>query len=154
MNLSITGVLILILGVATVATPWYVFPACQEFGQTMGSPGMTMLFPCDYGARVELGVGAVLALCGCLLLVAKTTEARRAVGAVSMALGVLTILLPTILIQMCMDPSSICKTGTEPALELLGALTVVVSLVAIVRKRTPATIMGQSTAAGSAQSLE
>ncbi len=135
MKLSLGGTILVALGALIVLTPWYIFPVCEVFGDyAQTATGKLLVMPCGYTARAELGVGSLLALSGAVLMFVKTTETRRALGGVSTALGALAIAFPTAIIGMCANPTHPCVTGTEPALILLGALTILVSLIVILRR--------------------
>ncbi len=135
MKLSFTGSSLIVLGVLIVLTPWYIFPVCEMFGMyAKTTTGTLLVMPCGYTARAELGVGSLLALSGIILLIAKTPQARRAVGVISTALGTFAILFPTVIIGMCANPTHPCREGTEPTLILLGAVTILVSLYVVWKK--------------------
>jgi len=135
MSLSIRGLILVVLGIFIVLTPWYIFPVCEMFGiYAKTATGKLLVMPCGYTARAELGVGSMLALCGVVLFVAKSPETRRAIGGISTALGSLVILFPTVIIGMCSNPDHPCVTGTLPALVLLGVLTIALSLYTLLRR--------------------
>ena len=50
---------------------------------------------------------------------------RRAFGVMAVGLGVVVMLVPTMLIGMCAAPDHICRVATQPALLLLGGVTVI-----------------------------
>lgn len=52
-------------------------------------------------------------------------------GIAGAALGIATILLPTELIGVCMNPSMPCVSTMKPALLLMGALVLAIGLVTV-----------------------
>ena len=136
MKLSVSGLLLIVLGVVIVLTPWYIFPVCEVYGlYAKSASGANMIMPCGYTARAELGLGTVVALAGTVLLVAKSPETKRALGLLSAALGAFVVLFPTVIIGMCANMTHPCEEGTKPALILLGAVTILVSLYIVWKKK-------------------
>ena len=127
-HFSLSGVLLLGLGVLLVLTPWFIFPVCEVFGNyAQTSTGKLLIMPCGYTARAEIGVGSMTALVGAIAFAYSAIDVRRALGVIGAALGGFAILFPTVITKMCSNPSHPCVTGTLPALVLLGGGTILVS---------------------------
>jgi drug/metabolite transporter (DMT)-like permease len=121
------GILLVLLGVLIILSPWVIFPVCEMHGLFVETKaGMQLPMPCGYTARAETGIGALIAVAGGLLVARRTTETRQAVGIFSTAAGLLVILYPTILIGMCRLADHPCRQLTLPALELLGAAVIII----------------------------
>lgn len=127
MNKLLTAVatILIILGVLIAIVGWFIFPVC---GGTMR---------CGYTARAETVVGSLIVLVGALLMFTKTSETRILGGAVGIGMGVVTVLLPTYIIGMCTKDTMPCRIGTEPALIILGAIAIIVSVI-LIAKNLPA----------------
>lgn len=112
----IFGAVLLILGALIAIGPQSIFAVC-EF-----NPEKAM--KCHWMARAELGVGAVMAVLGLCSMLSPSTQMSRGLLAAGGLLGILTMLLPTVLIGVCMNVHMQCVTLTRPALLVLGAAAV------------------------------
>jgi hypothetical protein len=118
---------LILLGVLIAITGWYIFPVCEMDGKFVETKaGKLLPMPCGYTARAETGLGALVALAGIGLLGLTSYDSRRAFGVMTAGLGVVVLLVPTALIGMCAAPDHICRVATQPALILLGGITVLV----------------------------
>ena len=79
---------------------------------------------CHWMARAELGIGAVMALLGLGSMRSPSAQLSRGLLAAGGLLGILTMLLPTKLIGVCMNVHMQCVTLTRPALLVLGTAAV------------------------------
>lgn len=141
----IAGIIVL-LGIVIAITPWYIFPVCEAKGMTShsmspvsekignsqaASMASGMLMKCGYTARAEAAVGIIVILAGLVLFAQKADKYRKVIGGAIAGFGILTILIPTILIGVCNAPDAPCRIGTLPALILLGALTIVAGAIVV-----------------------
>jgi hypothetical protein len=132
----IAGVSAIVLGAIVAAVPHYIFPVCQYYGMLMQTMnGMYVPMKCYWTAMAEVGLGALIVVTGIVLIVSKQTETRRALGFVLAALGVVVALVPTYLIGVCPTLDHPCHAGTQPALILLGGITIVVAIITIATPR-------------------
>ena len=121
------GALLILLGVVVALTSWVSLPVCEMQGSFMETKaGMKVPMTCGWTARAETGIGALVVVAGGLLVSRSTPETRQAVGVFSIATGVLVILFPTVLIGMCRLADHPCRTGTLPALEIIGVIIVII----------------------------
>jgi uncharacterized membrane protein len=90
-----------------------------------------MLMKCGYTARAEAAVGIIVILTGLALFVQKVNKYRKVLGGAVVGFGILTILIPTVLIGVCNALSAPCRIGTLPALILLGALIIVAGAIVV-----------------------
>ena len=108
-------------GVLIALTP-FVLPACAELLKT--TMGTSIPMKCHWTAQAEIAMGVLVAIVGALIFTfAKQAETRGALNAVALALGAVVILIPTVIIGTCADPSHACNIGMKPALLLLGSVT-------------------------------
>ncbi|MCX6689666.1 MAG: DUF4418 family protein [Methanoregula sp.] len=150
-SLLLAGALV-ILGALIVITPWYIFPVCEAKGVSSHSmspmasvagsdqsTGMSTgaLMKCGYTARAEAAVGALVIIAGLALIALPNRISRKAVGIAGIGLGVVTALIPTILIGVCNAADAPCRIGTLPALIILGILTIVVGILVILVRNDP-----------------
>jgi peptidoglycan/LPS O-acetylase OafA/YrhL len=88
---------------------------------------------CYWSARAELGGALPLAAAGVLLFLSRRKETRRALAILVSVLGVVTMLVPTVLIGVCEQSSAVCNTTMRPAMLAAGGLTVVLGLIILIR---------------------
>jgi hypothetical protein len=126
-TVNVYGVLLVILGILIILTPWIIFPVCEMEGiYVVTAAGMNLPMTCGWSARAETGLGALIVVAGGLLIARSTRETRQAVGIFSIAMGALVVLFPTVLIGMCKVATHPCRTTTLPALEILGVIVIIV----------------------------
>jgi hypothetical protein len=114
------GAAAFLCGLLVILIPTAIAPVCEALVETKG--GMFVPMRCHYTARTELAIGALLALAGALLFaLGRERRAGLALSTLVAALGVVTILVPTVLIGTCGNPTMECNVATRPALVLLGA---------------------------------
>ncbi|MDD1676230.1 MAG: DUF4418 family protein [Methanomicrobiales archaeon] len=122
------SVLLCVLGVALLAAPWTFAPVCEvhgDFVQTV--TGKQLPMPCGYTARAEIGVGALVMVTGVVLGITKSSEARRMLGFMGIALGALAIAFPVSIIGMCAKADHTCRTMTQPTITLISLGIIVVA---------------------------
>lgn len=108
-------------GALTALTP-LVLPACAELLKT--TMGTSVPMKCHWTAQAEIALGALVAIVGLLIFAfANQAETRGTLHTVVLALGAVVILIPTVIIGTCADPSHTCNIGMRPALLLLGSAT-------------------------------
>lgn len=117
-NKYVVGALLLVLGLLIAIGPQKIFPVC-EF-----NPEKPM--KCNWMGKAEIGVGAVIALIGVLQMVMDHAKVRMGLSMAAVPMGLLTLLLPTKLIGVCMNVHMRCVTLTRPALLMLGIATILV----------------------------
>jgi hypothetical protein len=121
------GVLLILLGIIIILTPWVIFPVCEMHGLFAETKTGTKLpMPCGYTGRAETGIGALIVVSGGVLIARKTQDTKQVVGVFSIATGVLVILYPTVLIGMCKLADHPCRQLTIPAFEILGAAVIII----------------------------
>ncbi|MBQ1250088.1 MAG: DUF4418 family protein [Clostridia bacterium] len=117
-NKYVVGALLLVLGLLIAIGPQKIFPVC-EF-----NPEKPM--KCNWMGKAEIGVGAAIALIGVLQMVMDHAKVRMGLSMAAVPMGLLTLLLPTKLIGVCMNVHMRCVTLTRPALLMLGIATILV----------------------------
>jgi hypothetical protein len=119
-----------------------VSSAASGGGAAMSPPqavsAMKPTMKCLWTARAEIGVAVPLFLIGALLLVSRRKETLRALAILAVALGAVTMLLPTALIGVCASAGAVCRTSLLPSMLIAGGLTVAASIaVALVNEFRP-----------------
>lgn len=118
----IFGLVVIVTGLLVALVPNVILPVCEELVKT--AMGTSIPMRCHYTATAEIGVGFLLAVAGALFFVyGGPFKINGVLSAMILALGVVTILIPTVLIGTCAAPDHPCNVGSKPALILLGAFT-------------------------------
>jgi len=129
---AIIALALLVLGIILAVGPWVLFPVYEVDG-LLQSNGLPM--PCGYTARAEMVTGSLLFIGGLLLFFVKSNDAKRVIAILSAAIGVWSVLIPACLIGVCRNQGHPCFLETKPALLLVGAVVVLVSLVLLYTTR-------------------
>jgi len=128
--MKVVATIIIVLGLLIAIVPQ--FTDCESQGKMLTlESGKQVSMKCHWTARAELAVGIPLLAVGLLMLVSRRKESIRNLGIVGVVLGVMTILLPAVLIGVCSNDDMICNSLMDPALILLGALAIVASGAAV-----------------------
>jgi hypothetical protein len=128
MKISIPALVLIILGILIVVSPWTFAPICEVNGMyAQLASGKTLPMPCGWTARAEIGMGILAILAGVLLNFSQSAETKRVIGLIGVALGILTIMFPLYITKMCAMADHPCNLLTKPVLVLLGVAVIVVS---------------------------
>jgi hypothetical protein len=106
------GIPFIIIGLLIAFGPLTIFPVCEVMG--------TMIMKCFWTARAEIGIGLIIVILGILTLVFKSPQVRLGLDIAVFLNGLLTLLIPTILIGVCAAPHESCRVLTLPALTVLS----------------------------------
>ena len=128
MKISIPAIILGVLGILLVVSPWTIAPVCEVGGMYAKlANGKTLPMPCGWTARAEIGVGALTIFAGALLAFAQSAETKRMIGLFGVAIGVIAILFPLYITGMCAMPDHPCNLLTKPVLVILGVAVLAVS---------------------------
>ena len=137
-NRLLSGIALLVLGTFVALAPVTLFPVCaveearrtaeQETVPASMAHGQKTVMKCFWTARAELGTGGLIALLGILLIVLKSPQTRIGISISAALNGILVLLLPTVLIGVCSHAGMACRSGTLPALMVLGSFVIAAAL--------------------------
>lgn len=127
------ALLFLALGIAVMVVPETVFPVCSHKIQTASGGFIPM--KCFWTARAELGAGGLIACGGFFLACFSSPRIRAGIALMLLPAGLLTMLVPTWLIGVCPGETMPCHMGTQPALCLLGGVTILAALILLLSLR-------------------
>lgn len=125
MKQKITSIGTILVGLLLAFGPQFLFRPC---------PTTEKVMKCFWSCQALLVVGCVVAVAGLLMLIVKGSEARRALSAVTFALLVGAILIPTVVIGGCVKEEMACRLVTFPATNGLSAAGLVLQVVAFLGK--------------------
>ena len=118
-KINLFGIVIAVFGVLIILTP-IIFPVCEGLLELVNGKQVPMR--CNWTARAEWIIGALILISGLLVAFAKSDEARKRLNNQVLFLGLATILTPIFIIPTCMNPDMACNIGTKPALIILGVV--------------------------------
>ncbi|HSJ53696.1 MAG TPA: DUF4418 family protein [Anaerolineae bacterium] len=128
--MKVAAFAMMILAVLIGVVP--MFTDCESAGRMLTlEDGRQVSMKCHWTARAELGLALPLLAVGAMMPFSKNKGSRRILGIAGAALGIVTILLPTELIGVCMSPEMPCVSTMKPALLLMGALVTAIGLVTV-----------------------
>ena len=132
--MKLIGAVLVLLSLVLGVVP--IFSDCQSQGNAITlASGATLPMKCHWTGRAELAVAGPLLFVGGLTMALRRRQARRALLALGLVLGVFAILLPTALIGVCGNPEMICNLVMKPTLVFAGLLTVGAILAGLVYLR-------------------
>jgi hypothetical protein len=128
---KILAAILIILALVTIIVPQ--FTNCEADGRMLTlESGKQVPMKCLWSARAELALGIPLLVLGVLLAIARFKETIRSLSILGVVVGILIILIPTSIIGVCANPDMTCLSIMKPLMIVVGILTIVVSLVALV----------------------
>ena len=111
--------------------------ASASAGATAGPSAVATTRPepmrCYWSARAAIGIALPLFAAGVLCFFSRCKETRRALAVLVSVLGIVTILVPTVLIGVCSTSSAECNTTMRPIMMAAGGLTVAIGLITLLR---------------------
>lgn len=130
MVIRVLGIVLIIVAVLATVIP--VVNNCTAEGLYITTKdGRQIDMKCYWTSRASVATALLLGVVGLLLALSHRAETRRALGILGVLLGAVLVALPTVLIGVCaMDKT--CLNVMKPSLMFLGAVTVAVSVAAIV----------------------
>ena len=104
-----SGSITVVLGTITSLLSFVILPFCNPVG---------MVMRCHYTSVVDGFVGIAIALVGIAYLL--LPKANKALTYAVIVLGVLTSLVPTVIVGVCSHPHMHCHSISSPVLQLVG----------------------------------
>ena len=128
------GILMIVLALVIAIVP--IFTDCLANGRSLTTAdGRSVPMKCHWTAIAEIGLAVPLALLGVFNFTSKRKETFRTLNLVSLTLGALVILFPTVLIGVCGNAMMPCNMIEKPTLILSGILVIGASLITLVTSR-------------------
>lgn len=128
MKISLPAIILVVLGILLLVGPWTFAPVCEVGGMYAKlASGSSLVMPCGWTARAEIGVGALAILAGLLLAFSKSAETKRVIGFFGIGLGILAFLFPLYITKMCGMAEHPCNLVTKPVLVILGVVIIAVA---------------------------
>ncbi|MGO5066089.1 DUF4418 family protein [Clostridium sporogenes] len=118
-NRLLTGIIYLIAGILLIVGPQTFIPVCQQGEKIM---------KCFWTQRAELGVGTLFMASGVCVILAKSELIRLGISISNVFLGILTFLIPFVLIGGCKNLDMTCRSITFPIFYVIASVTIIISL--------------------------
>jgi len=115
-NRIFSAIFFTLTGLLVAVGPQTIFKVCDTD---------MMVMKCFYSAQAELGIGGLIAVIGIALFFLSNYNTRAGLNIALIPAGILTALIPTVLIGVCGGEHMPCHKLTLPALVLLGVLIAV-----------------------------
>jgi hypothetical protein len=129
------GLMVLFALVLAIAP---AFTDCQSHGKMLTTAdGRSVAMKCHWAGIAEIAAAVPLSIAGIYALRGRRKDTLRFAGIVGGASAVMGILIPTLLIGTCANPSMVCNVLMRPALLASGILAVVASATLVVMAREP-----------------
>lgn len=123
-NNLITGLINIILGLLIAIGPHTVFAVCEAMdGKYM---------KCHWSALAETGVGGIIMVLGIYLLFSGSKQLKTGVQLSLLPVYIVSIFIPDVLIGVCGGDHMICHSLTQPVLNILGAVGLVIGTVNLI----------------------
>jgi hypothetical protein len=130
--MKVAAAILVILALAIAIVPQYT--DCHSQGRALTlEDGRQIPMKCHWTAQAELGLGLPILAVGALVFGSRRKESLRNLGFLGIALGAITVVLPTNLIGVCGNPDMICNSTMKPALVFMGILVSGISLGVVVQ---------------------
>jgi hypothetical protein len=104
-------------GLLIALGPQFLFKVCPVMGD--------MIMKCHWSAQAEIGVGALIAALGIVLVVFAGPKTRLGLSIGVFLSGVLALLIPHVLIGGCPGHSMACRKITFPAITVISILLLI-----------------------------
>jgi hypothetical protein len=124
-RLTFGGIFVL-LGLLIAFGPFYLFRVCDVNGISDLFGGGMM--HCNHTANWEFVVGLAIVVLAILSIIINVKGVQIALYTLTLISGILALLLPTTLTGVCADPHMHCHAITLPALIILSAIVIVLSV--------------------------
>jgi hypothetical protein len=135
MNKVMGGLMVLFALVLAIAP---AFTDCQSHGKMLTTAdGRSIAMKCHWAGIAEIAAAVPLGLAGIYAMFGRRKDTLRFAGIVGASSALMGILLPTILIGTCANPSMICNVLMRPTLLASGILALVSSAALIMTAREP-----------------
>ena len=133
---TVLGVGLILLALVLAIAP--AFTDCESHGKTLTTAdGRSVSMKCHWTGVAEIAAAIPLGIAGLFTLRGRRRESKRLAAMVGGASGLMAILLPTVLIGTCMNPSMTCNLLMRPILLSSGILAMVATVALFVLAREP-----------------
>ena len=147
-NRLISGIALILLGTLIAIGPQTIFPICgvhkestssvessmkssdmQNSESKMSSAKISSPMKCYWTGRAEIGIGAIIAVIGLLLILVGNSNIRIGLSIAALLNSIFAASIPTVLIGVCRSSHMSCNKLALPAILILSILAAILSLI-------------------------
>lgn len=121
-NKLILTITYLLTAILLIFGPHTIFKVCEVMEKPM---------KCYYSIKAVLGISIILIVSAILYFFTKTLRERILVSTIAIVSGIVTFIIPSVLIGGCSMKTMACQAVTFPAIYIISALIIILSLVNI-----------------------
>lgn len=118
MTKKISSISNILMGLLLMLGPWFIFGVCSTEEKVM---------KCFWSCRAQFALGILAILIGVLILIAKNKTIINEI-IMSIAISVMSILIPLVIIGGCMKNTMHCRTTTYPIFYVIGIANILIQL--------------------------
>jgi murein endopeptidase len=123
---TVLGIVMILSALVLAIAP--AFTDCESHGKALTTAdGRTVSMKCHWAGVAEVAAAIPLAVAGFYALRSRRRETTRFAAIVGVTSGAMAILLPTLLIGTCGNPTMICNLLMRPALLASGIVAMAAS---------------------------
>ncbi len=131
----VMGIIMMLLGLALILTPWYLFPVCGRGRYAPKDPGIYPRHKCANTLKAETVLGLLTISVGAISLVRPRRKILIGSSAALLILSGLVALFPLQITGLCKMATMPCRMGTLPALITLSILMAIIGVAGIIQGR-------------------
>ena len=115
--MKVLAIILVLLAVVLIILPGYT--DCLSQGQSITLANETQIpMKCHWTARAEIAIGIPVLPLGIALFFSRQKSVRRLIGILTLVMGAVGALLPTVLIGVCKTAGMSCNTVMSPSILL------------------------------------
>ena len=114
----------ILMGIMLMIGPWFVFGVCSTEEKVM---------KCFWSCRSLFALGILAILVGILVLLVKNRKITNEV-VISLAISIMSILIPLVIIGGCMKDTMHCRVTTFPVIYAIAGANVLLQLFVLVKE--------------------
>jgi hypothetical protein len=125
------GIAIMAIALVIIIVPQFT-NCTANGGMVTTAAGKQIPMKCYWTAHAEIAAGVPLLALGLLMALSRFKESIRNLSVLGIILGIITILLPVMIIGVCATPTMLCVTVMKPLMITCGAVAILASIVALI----------------------
>jgi hypothetical protein len=143
---TVLGVVMIVCALGLAIAP--AFTDCESHGKMLTTAdGRSVSMKCHWSGVAEVAAAVPLGIAGIYALFGRRKDSVRLAAIFGFAGAALAILIPTILIGTCANPSMVCNLLMKPIVLAAGIIGMVASIGLFIVAREPEAVVAPAVAA-------